>query len=208
MSNQRFEKKKPKSRYEEFPDWSRSNGSYIAGSSALDECDVVARGIEAKWGADRLRLLPQITIALREKFDRQRLLLNQAIWHGSLEDVTTQAGRMAKAWRVLDKTATEAGAVVLPPTVWETALSDGRVLAVVRTDEDADKVRQDGRALMVMSLEEFALVVEAMPSLVSEVKRLFPGAKVTKTSGDRDRLKGVPMPEMPIDWTVGDDLPF
>ena len=41
--------------------------------------------MEAKWGCDRLRLL--VGPELREKFDRQRYLLNQAIWHGDLEAV-------------------------------------------------------------------------------------------------------------------------
>lgn len=208
MSKKVYEKKVFKPEVVNFPDWSKSNGTFIAGSSHLDAVDIVAKEMEAKWGADRLRLLPQISTDLREKFDRQRLLLNQAVWHGSLEDVRVQAGRMAKAWRVLDRAATDGGAAVLPPTVWETALSDGRVLAVVRTDADAAAVQHNGRALMVVSLEEFARVVEAWPTLLGKIKRVFPGAAVTAVKSAGDRLKGVPLPEMPIDWRIGDEMPF
>ena len=208
MTKKVYEKKVFKPEVVNFPDWSKSNGTFIAGSSHLDAVDIVAKEMEAKWGADRLRLLPQISTDLREKFDRQRLLLNQAVWHGSLEDVRVQAGRMAKAWRVLDRAATDGGAAVLPTTVWETALSDGRVLAVVRTDADAAAVQHNGRALMVVSLDEFARVVEAWPTLLGEIKRVFPGSAVTAVKSAGDRLKGVPLPEMPIDWKIGDEMPF
>ena len=41
----------------------------------------------------------------REKFDRQRYLVNQAIWHGELEDVRRETGRMVNAWLALDRVA-------------------------------------------------------------------------------------------------------
>jgi ectoine hydroxylase-related dioxygenase (phytanoyl-CoA dioxygenase family) len=59
-------------------------------------------------GNREVRLL--VSEELREKFDRQRLLYNQAVWHGDLEDVRPQSKRMVKAWRALDKAAEEAGA--------------------------------------------------------------------------------------------------
>ena len=56
--------------------WARSHGTYIAGRAWLDEADATAAQMEAKWGVDRLRLL--VRPELREKFDRQRYLLNRA----------------------------------------------------------------------------------------------------------------------------------
>src|SRR6187455_446643 len=87
--------------------WSRSHGGFIAGRSYIDGADQTAAEMEAKWGVDRLRLL--VSPDLREKFDRQRYLFNQAIWHGELEVVRREAGRMVTAWLALDKAATAAG---------------------------------------------------------------------------------------------------
>ena len=84
--------------------WARSHGTYIAGRAYVDGADQTASEMEAKWGADRLRLL--VSSEWREKFDRQRYLFNQAIWHGELEDVRREANRMTTAWLTLDRVAT------------------------------------------------------------------------------------------------------
>jgi hypothetical protein len=77
--------------------WATSPGTYITAQSYIDGADQVAVEAERKWGAGRLRLL--VSAELREKFDRQRYLYNQAIWHGDLEAVRREAQRMATAWR-------------------------------------------------------------------------------------------------------------
>ena len=71
--------------------WARTHGTYLAGRAYIDGADETASEMEAKWGADRLRLL--VTPELREKFDRQRYLFNAAIWHGDLESVRRESGR-------------------------------------------------------------------------------------------------------------------
>ena len=112
--------------------WARSHGTYIAGRAWLDEADATAAQMEAKWGVDRLRLL--VRPELREKFDRQRYLLNRAIWHGELEDVRRESLRAVKAWLALDAAATAAGATPLDPQVWEVAVGtgdDAHVAAIV-----------------------------------------------------------------------------
>jgi hypothetical protein len=65
-------------------------------------------------GRDRLRLL--VGPELREKFDRQRYLLNQAIWHGELEAVRRESGAWSCAWQALDRAAAAAGKAPLAPT--------------------------------------------------------------------------------------------
>src|SRR6185369_3513311 len=92
--------------------WDRSHGEYIVGRSFLDGVDAMAVAMEAKWGNGRLRLL--VTPELREKFDRQRYLLNGAINHGDLAAVIREANRMITAWRTLDTAAEQAGANQLP----------------------------------------------------------------------------------------------
>jgi hypothetical protein len=159
--------------------WSRTHGGYIAGRAYADEADYTACQMETKWGADRLRLL--VTPELREKFDRQRYLFNQALWHGDLEAVRYQSGRMVKAWLALDAAATAAGKSGLAPVVWEVALEDGTVAAIVRSDEDAAAVQAEGRQVAVYSLEEIGRFLSAYPD-VAKAKVTFPGAEVTQVA--------------------------
>lgn len=156
--------------------WARTNGTYIAGRSYIDGVDETASEMEAKWGADRLRLL--VAPEWREKFDRQRYLTNQAIWHGDLEQVRTQTARMTAAWFKLDALATEAGKAPLAPQVWEIPLADGSVAAIVPTHEHARLVVAEDRQLAVYTLEEIARLLSAYPDL-AKAKLTFPGATIT-----------------------------
>lgn len=157
--------------------WANSHGTYIAGRSYVDGADETACEMEAKWGVDRLRLL--VSPELREKFDRQRYLLNQAIWHGDLESVRREAGRMVNAWLALDRAATEAGRLPLEPVVWEVALEDGSVAAIVPDDARAKAVIAEGRKVAVYTLEEIGRLLSAYEG-VAKAKLVFPGATVTE----------------------------
>lgn len=157
--------------------WARTPGTYIAGRAYLDGADETAAEMEAKWGADRLRLL--VGPELREKFDRQRYLLNQAIWHGELEDIRVQSGRMVTAWYALDKAATSAGKQPIAPAVWEVALADGSVAAIVPDDERAALVNAEGRQVAVYTLDEIGRLLSNYPE-VAKAKLVFPGAAVTE----------------------------
>ena len=156
--------------------WARTNGSYIAGRAYVDGAEMTACEMETKWGADRLRLL--VSPELREKFDRQRYLFNQAIWHGELEAVRREAGRMVNAWIALDHAAESAGALKLSREVWEVALADGSVAAIVSDDSHAALVNAEGRQVAVYTLEEIGRLLSAHPHIV-KTKQVFPGATVT-----------------------------
>lgn len=190
--------------------WARSPGTYIAGRAYLDEADQTATEMEAKWGADRLRLL--VTPELREKFDRQRYLLNQAIWHGELEGVRREAQRMVTAWCALDRAATAAGKERLSPLVWEVAVpeADGlgaRVAAIVPDAEHAHMVRTEGRHVEVYTLDEIGRLLAAMPG-VAKCKIVFPGATVTATRRSvEDPLLSVHDTRGPLD-EAGDEIGF
>jgi hypothetical protein len=132
--------------------------------------------MERKWGVDRLRLL--VGVELRERFDRQRLLYNAAVWHKDLEEVKVQSARMVTAYMVLDGAAEAAGAPKLSPLVWELALTDGTVVAIVRSPEDARAVQVEGRQVVTYDLEELARMLEVYNE-VTKVKEAFPGATVT-----------------------------
>jgi hypothetical protein len=155
--------------------WARTPGTYIAAQALIDGVDQVAIVMETRWGAGRLRLL--VSAELREKFDRQRYLFNQAIWHGNLESIRRESSRMANAWQALSRAAEAAGAAPLSPEVWEVTLNDGTVAAIVKTPEEAKAVVREGRKVVVYTLNEIGRML-ANYRAVSEVKTTFPGATV------------------------------
>lgn len=209
----------PVSEYKPIP-WMATPGMYIAGRAVLDEADALEVELELKWGRDRLRLL--VDPSLREKFDRQRYLTSQARWEGDLEDVRREAARMVKAWKALDKAATDAGAEVLDPAIWEVALENGTVATIVRDPQLANRVLAEGRRVNVYTLDEIAHMISQLPALI-KAKEIFPGATVTKTKtkvtdpldtpiGNRTE-EGIFDASAPIDgvkgWNNdGDDIPF
>jgi len=187
------------------PDWQKSNGTYIAGRAALDEADKLAIQMEEKWGAGRLRML--VPVDLREKFDRQRYLLNQAMWHGDLEQVRREAARMCAAWRAADKAAAASGAELLDAKVWEISLSNGDVVAIVPSAEHERVIRADGRKLQVFTLEEIGRLIEGFPELV-KAKATFPGATVMAARRSiQDPLDGIADTDRGLD-DLDDDIPF
>jgi hypothetical protein len=174
--------------------WAKTPGTYIAGQAHIDGADAVAMAMETRWGAGRLRLL--VSAELREKYDRQRYLFNQAIWHGDLEAVRRESSRMIAAWQALDKAATINHALELSSNVWEVALEDGTVVAMVRTVEEAKAVVREGRQVVVYTLEEIGRMLTNYRA-VTEVKEAFPGATVTQIR------RSV---EDPLDAIVGSNL--
>lgn len=157
--------------------WQRTYGTSLTGMEYIDEMKVVASKAEDDWGIGRLRML--VPLELREKFDRQRYLTNQAIWHGDLEDVKAQTKRMIVAYQKLDAVAQASGASRKPVEQWEAVLGDGTLLVVVRTPEEAHRVENDGRRKVIWSMDEVAMVVEQQQAVLL-AKKLFDGAEVLK----------------------------
>lgn len=176
--------------------WQLTAGMALAGREAIDDANLVAVEMERKWGRGRLRLL--VDGELREKFDRQRYLFSNAIWKGDLADVQREAKRMQAAWRALDRRATETGKTVLPATVWETTLSDGTVVAIVKEPELAYQLA-DGRKAHVYTLDEIARLIEGFP-LLAKVKEAFPGATVERVKDE------MPDPLQDVRFDVGAPL--
>ena len=171
---QKFEN--PSVRTAPAPKWDATHYAYVTGAAALTSLDLVAQAAEAKWGADRLRLL--IPESLRARFDSQRLKTNAAIERGSLEDLRREATRMQAAWRAADAAATGAGASILPADVWEVTLDDGSVAAIVRDEAEIGLVAAEGRQVAVYSLAEIGRLLSRFPAL-SQAKETWPGARVT-----------------------------
>ncbi len=187
-------------------DWQRSPGTYIAGQAALDEMDAVAIKMERRWGAGRLRML--VDVDLRERFDRQRYLVNHAIHHGDLEAVRVQAQRMIKAWQAADRVATETAQARLASGVLEIALANGRVLALARSASEAATYDAGGRDVELWTLEEVARMVEG-GHFIQSVKRSFPGATVVAVrSSIDDPLLRLPDSRAGLTDNLDDDIPF
>lgn len=169
--------------------WAPSNAVI---QSMVEGLDLIAVDMERKWGIGRLRLL--VSDLLRAKFDAQRGKLEAAIASGRETYVRVQAEGMRKAWRALDKAATETGGQPLSPQVWECVLPEtGEIVAIVRTEAEASAVCRHGR---VFTLAEIARLIAALGDTVLGVKQAFPGAEITRTG------------PATIDWKEGDPIPF
>jgi hypothetical protein len=138
--------------------WAAETATWLQGRAALDEADALAIQLEQKWGVGRLRLV--VSPELRARFDSQRWKLTQAQWHGGLEDVVREAGRMAKAWRALDVAAEAAGVEPLSSQVWELSLSDGLLVAITRSRAEAHHVADDPRFVVTYTLSDIAELLE------------------------------------------------
>jgi hypothetical protein len=175
-----------------------------------EEIQKLHQAAQAKWGFERLEML--VSPELRAKFRRTRMswvTALQAAWdvemltRDHLQAVVDKCASMTKGYAALDAAAEEAGARPVAPWVWEMALADGSVAALVQTDAEASKVIADGRHVVVYTAQEIANLIDMIPSALQLAKIHFPGAKFETASlgpVDRSWVKGGdPMP----DFTAG-----
>ena len=181
------------------PTWQLSRESFVVGRRLLAEVEELSESLARKWGDERMRsLCPK---PLREAFASQEFKLREAVRSGDLENLREHCTRMLKALRAADEAASKAP-TAFDPEIWEVGLSDGRLLAVVRTVHAMRRV--DARRYhSVWSLEEFVRVIEAQPEAVLAVKARFEGSEVG------GMFSRVPINQLPtFDAEVGDDIPF
>lgn len=176
-----------------------------------DDADMLAAlgaGVEAAraeaetvWGRERLPLL--LDDELRTKMNRQTRRWSEAYaaaWQADvltrsmLEDVETRAAAMQRMYPALGAAASEAGHRPLSPKVWETLLSDGTVMAVVQTNDDAAYVIAEGRYVVVCTLAEVANIWDALPKALQVAKVIFPGATVLRPTDKSWVRDGDPIP--------------
>ena len=180
--------------------WAKTPESYFHGHACIQAVDILAHEMDKKWGVDRLRLL--VGSALQARFDTQRWKLNEAIEKAGSEQIQVESQRTVNAYRALDRAATENGADMLDPKMLEIHQGDGKVLCVVETHIDASRVKNDGRAKVVVSLVEIVALLEHYQAAV-DVLAAFPGARVTSTRRLDDPVEG-------IKWQglIDDEIPF
>jgi hypothetical protein len=188
--------------------WAKTPGTYIAAQAHIDGLDDLARQMELKWGAGRLRLL--VSPELREKFDRQRYLFNQAIWHGDLVAVRVQSQRMASAWTALDGAAVAAGASKLSGAILgEVVLASGTVAVLVASEADVAAAADTfaGRRVAVYALAEIGRMLDYYNDTV-ETKLVFPGAIVTAVRTPSDPLDALADTAADLDDPLDQPLPL
>jgi hypothetical protein len=99
----------------------------------------------------------------------------------------------------MENDAQERGHRPLEPTVWEGRQEDGTIVCIVRSQPEAHAVASE-RQIEVWTVDE---IVRVLPSVVSDVKRFFPGAVVQRTvrrdeAFARDWLSGSSLPNDPM----------
>jgi hypothetical protein len=178
------------------PAWQINQHTYELGYAALTAVDDVANALQQSWGRGRLRLLAPDD--LRVKFDRQRSLLNNAEWHGGIDDLKLQCQRSINAWRALEKNALGMGLQPDPlGEVWHVYMPNGNLLVLVPESEATHAYVKKHASEQVWSLEELAHLVAAQDDVVKAIKDQFAGAVVT-------RVEKMP----PVGSLSDEDIPF
>lgn len=170
--------------------------------AALIEYDRVVRGIEAKWGIDRL---PNVVDAeMRDRWWQQWDRLNAAIERGSGPEVEHAVEVTIRACGVLEARAIELGAKPLTGDRWDCELPDGGVMAIVRNREEIANVQREGVYDCVYCVEEIGKIMQQWRSdeagrAAERAKQVFEGAAVESVT-ERPRTRT----EVELD----DEIPF
>ena len=156
----------------------------------VDEC---ASRMEKKWGVERLRLV--VTEDLRKRFDHQRELFNEALFSNDVGEIRQHGSAMIRAYGAMDDEAQALGKEILKPVVWEALLPSGKVIALVRSNDEAHNVAAEGRHTEVWTIEEIARLIEGPWRDIGKCKEVFPGALVADAFSKKE-------------MELNDDIPF
>lgn len=144
---------------------------------ALVPTDAAFTASEAKWGVGRLeRLVSETTLmSYRKGWTAYR----KAIEDGDILALQAIGPKMVAALAYMDREATTAGHQPLAVDVWEATLTDGTVLAIVKTMPEAHALvaSKNGRQRLIYSLAEVARIIEHY-EIANAVKLSFPGATI------------------------------
>lgn len=160
--------------------------------SAVWDYDQATDKVEKVWGADRLPYL--VSDPTRLKWWRAVDALNEAIKAADAEKTRSLVDNLIRGLDKLVDEAKAAGHMPLSPEIWETPLSDGTTLRIVRAYPENAAHFDDGRNVRTFTIEEIARLVEGLPGITA-TKAHFPHAVVTKV-----RTKSEEM--------VDDEIPF
>ena len=160
-------------------------------SLAVQPLDLVAIGMEGKWGYGRLTRL--VSTEMAQKFGSAQDRLTAAIKADDADEVTARAVVLMRGWQALEDAAVAAGHTPLPAGTWSVGF-EGRGYTVVLDRNDADAVaRKNSSPETVVCVHELlaAWTVLRGRDTIEQVKRMAPGATVQR-----------------LCERTGDDLPF
>ena len=125
------------------------------------------------------KALPLRVVRAALKADRDRLI-RLVVDYTKKERANVDVGEpeMVKAWLALNAAAEAAGKLPISPHVWEVALEDGSVAAIVPDNDHAHAVVAEGRQVAVYTLDEIARFLSIYPA-IAKAKLTFPGSTVT-----------------------------
>ena len=170
-----------------------SQGAMRRMQQALHRYDDVVSDMERRWGVDRLVWL--VPVDLRDRFEAQMDKLNAAI--DKCEGVEHEVEVTLRGVAALEQAAIAAGVKPLTGEWVEGRMPDGTTLAIVPTDYEVAKVKQDNREMRVYSVDEIGRILSEWQAskVVDKVKDVFTGATVEKV-------------KTKLETTLNDEIPF
>lgn len=147
--------------------------------AAIQPVDGIAHEMETKWGVGRL--LKLVSVETAAKFGSAKAKLDKAINEDSHQEVEKKASVMVRAWKALDKEATEAGHKPLEVNALVAEDDSGNAFTVVSTLAEATKIVKDGVKGHVYTLPEIARIIEwwEKRGRLGEIKDYFPTAQIS-----------------------------
>ena len=140
----------------------------------MSDVDIVARGMEMKWGVDRLPRL--VSKELRDKFKTQKNAFDEAIMSNDAHRIERVGEAMRRAWVALDAAATKDGQTPLSDSIWTAKPpKPGEGVPVIRDGAEIVDVKEAGGRLF--TLEE---LVKFVPAEVMRLKESFYSCTVSE----------------------------
>lgn len=154
-----------------------SAADFYAGRRVISAVENERKRIKAKWGnLGRVRLMAPP--ALRERYDRQEARWEAAVQAGELAGLQAEQPRMLRALQAIEREAREVRAATDVPPWFEVRLSNGRVLAIARTREEAKLVPH---RFVTMTLEDICYWLRQRLDSATPVAEALAGARVVET---------------------------
>ena len=151
---------------------------------ALAPFDRRAREIEQLWGIDRLPSL--VSESLAAKYGAAIAHLNECIAEEDPAKVAAAAANCIKGMDAMEAEAKANGHQPATGEAWEYELTDGEEVfrfAVIKDEAEWPALKARRPDLMVFTMHEVAVALRGMSRAIAleDIKRHFPGAKITNT---------------------------
>lgn len=155
-----------------------SVGEFYAGRKEITAVENERGRLKKKWGnLGRVRLMAPP--ALRERYDRQEARWEAAVQAGALAGLQAEGPRMVRALQAIEREARESKASSDVPPWFEVRLSNGRVLAIARTSEEAKLVPF---RFIVLTLDDICDMLRKELDIKTPLGEALYGARVVEST--------------------------